>query len=116
MFSRLASFVFVFALAVSVQAGGLRRDDWDTPDQQCTTGHVQCCDSVQSSDQDAVTAIAKSLGIVLPNVAVQVGLTCSPISLLATGGTACTAQTVCCEKNDFDGFIAIGCNPINIGK
>ncbi|KAG6848183.1 hypothetical protein H0H93_002593 [Arthromyces matolae] len=73
MFSRLASFVFVFALAVSAQASVFRRDDWDHTDQQCKTGHIQCCNSVQSSDQDAVTAIAKSLGIVLPNVAVQVG-------------------------------------------
>ncbi|KAG6834162.1 hypothetical protein H0H93_011485 [Arthromyces matolae] len=106
---RLAIFAFVFAIAAS--ASVVQRRDGG---QQCTTGPIQCCDSVQHSDQDAVTAIAKALGIVLPNVAIPVGVTCSPISLLGIGGNTCNAQTVCCEHNDFDGLIALGCSPINI--
>ena len=40
------------------------------------------------------------LGIVLDGVTAQVGLTCSPISVIGVGsGSACSAQAVCCENN-----------------
>ncbi|KAI0048150.1 fungal hydrophobin [Auriscalpium vulgare] len=62
----------------------------------CSTGPVQCCNSVQ------------------PNLDVIVGITCSPITVIGVGGDSCTQQTVCCENNNFSGIIAIGCTPINI--
>ncbi|KAJ8497099.1 hypothetical protein ONZ45_g12192 [Pleurotus djamor] len=78
------------------------------PASQCTTGDIQCCNSVQSSKSDAVGLILGLLGVVLGAVEVLVGLNCSVL------GGSCNAQTVCCENNSFGGLIAIGCSPVNI--
>ncbi|KAK0469244.1 hydrophobin [Desarmillaria tabescens] len=83
---------------------------------QCSTGPVQCCDSVQSSKSGGLVAtLLGLLGINLGSADVPVGLTCSPLSVIGIGGNSCSAQTVCCENNSFNGLIAIGCTPINIG-
>ncbi|KAL4253642.1 hypothetical protein AB1N83_012983 [Pleurotus pulmonarius] len=84
------------------------------PASQCTTGPVQCCNSVQKADSPSVTSILGLLGIVLSSVDVLVALTCSPLTVIGVGGTSCSAQTVCCENNNFNGLIALGCIPINL--
>ncbi|KAF4577445.1 hypothetical protein EYR36_005434 [Pleurotus pulmonarius] len=71
------------------------------PASQCTTGPVQCCNSVQKADSPSVTSILGLLGIVLSSVDVLVALTCSPLTVIGVGGTSCSAQTVCCENNNF---------------
>ncbi|KAF7422182.1 hypothetical protein PC9H_010337 [Pleurotus ostreatus] len=81
---------------------------------QCNTNNIQCCNSVQRSDAPVFTGLFGLLGIVLQGV-VPIGLACSPISVIGIGGISCDAQTVCCENNNFNGLIAIGCTPINIG-
>ncbi|KDQ26241.1 class I hydrophobin superfamily [Pleurotus ostreatus PC15] len=80
---------------------------------QCNTNKIQCCNSVQSSDAPLLTGLLGLLGIVLQGV-IPIGVTCSPISVIGIGGNSCSAQTVCCENNTFNGVIAIGCTPINI--
>nr|CAA12392.1 POH2 hydrophobin [Pleurotus ostreatus]CAA74987.1 hydrophobin [Pleurotus ostreatus] len=84
------------------------------PASECKTGPVQCCNSVQSSKSPAASLLLGLLGIVLQGVAVPVGLTCNPITVIGVGGNSCSAQTVCCENNNFSGLIAIGCTPINL--
>ncbi|PBK98610.1 hypothetical protein ARMGADRAFT_584951 [Armillaria gallica] len=54
------------------------------------------------------------LGVVLSDVTALVGITCTPITIVGVGSTACSQQTVCCQNNTFNGLIAIGCVPINI--
>ncbi|EJC98269.1 fungal hydrophobin [Fomitiporia mediterranea MF3/22] len=85
------------------------------PASQCYTGHIQCCNSVQSASDPAVTTLLGLLGIVLSDLDVLVGLTCTPISVIGAGGNSCSAQPVCCQNNNFNGLIAIGCTPINLG-
>ncbi|THU98549.1 fungal hydrophobin [Dendrothele bispora CBS 962.96] len=82
---------------------------------QCNTGPIQCCNSVQSASSNAVGLLLGLLGVVLGDANVLVGVTCSPISVIGVGGNSCTAQPVCCENNNFNGIIAIGCTPINLG-
>ncbi|KAH6907288.1 hydrophobin-319 [Coprinopsis sp. MPI-PUGE-AT-0042] len=96
-------------LAIAAPTGGT------PPSQQCSTGSVQCCDSVQAANSPGVGLLAGLLGIVLGPITGQVGLTCSPIDVLGIGGNSCTAQTVCCTGNSFSGVIVLGCSPINIG-
>ncbi|PPQ87943.1 hypothetical protein CVT25_001128 [Psilocybe cyanescens] len=89
-------------------------DNGGIPVSQCNTGDIQCCNSVQKADSNAVTALLGLLGIVLQDVTALVGLTCSPLSVIGIGGSSCTAQPVCCTNNSFNGLIALGCTPINI--
>ncbi|OCB86232.1 fungal hydrophobin [Sanghuangporus baumii] len=81
---------------------------------QCNTGELQCCDSVQSSSSNAIAALLSILGVVLQGVDVPVGVTCSPITVVGAGSAGCDAAPVCCENNNFNGLISLGCTPINI--
>ncbi|KAK7472098.1 sc3 hydrophobin [Stygiomarasmius scandens] len=85
-----------------------------TQASQCNTGNLQCCNSVQSANDPAVTTLLGLLGIVVQSVDALVGITCSPISVIGIGGNSCNAQPVCCQNNNFNGIIAIGCTPVNI--
>ncbi|KAL1680618.1 fungal hydrophobin-domain-containing protein [Schizophyllum commune] len=84
--------------------------------QTCSSGPVQCCQSVQKSNSGGLLGvILKLLGIVLGEVT-DIGLHCTPINVLGGGGNQCSAQTVCCKDNSYSGHgINIGCSPINIG-
>ncbi|KAF8993780.1 hydrophobin-315 [Cyathus striatus] len=95
------------ALATLAAATPVARDT-------CTTGSLQCCNSVSTAGDSAVAKLLGLLGIVVQDVTAIVGLNCSPISVIGVGGDSCTAQSVCCTNNSFNGLIAIGCTPINI--
>ncbi|KAL9709224.1 hypothetical protein Ac2012v2_007578 [Leucoagaricus gongylophorus] len=77
---------------------------------QCNSGSVQCCNKTSFGGDPAVNLIARRLGIALP-ANIVVGLTCSPLSVIGIGGNNCNTQPVCCQNNNFNGLIAVGCNP-----
>ncbi|PAV14910.1 hydrophobin [Pyrrhoderma noxium] len=81
---------------------------------QCNTGPVQCCNSVEPASSGLVGTLLSLLGVVLEDLNIDIGVTCSPISIIGVGGSDCNASPVCCENNNFNGLIAIGCVPINI--
>ncbi|KAL0956188.1 hypothetical protein HGRIS_002347 [Hohenbuehelia grisea] len=81
---------------------------------QCNTGPIQCCNSVQKASAPSAALLLGLLGIVLQDVTALVGITCSPLSVIGVGGNSCSAQPVCCQNNSFHGIIALGCVPINI--
>ncbi|KAH8109101.1 hydrophobin, partial [Phellopilus nigrolimitatus] len=81
----------------------------------CDTGSLQCCQSVQSAGSPSAANLLGLLGVVAQGVDVPVGITCSPISVIGVGGDSCTADPVCCENNTFNGVVALGCTPINVG-
>ncbi|KAI0065202.1 fungal hydrophobin [Artomyces pyxidatus] len=137
MFSRLAV-IFVYALIGLAVLSAAKPAPWGAPTttppvtttttvtvtappvtttlpvNSCTTGPVQCCNTVESASNPVVSIILGLLGIVLDGVDVIVGITCTPINIIGIGGNSCTAQTVCCENNNFSGIISIGCSPISI--
>ncbi|KAF9267210.1 fungal hydrophobin, partial [Marasmius fiardii PR-910] len=80
----------------------------------CSTGPVQCCNSVQSSDAASVAGLLALVGAVVGPVTAQVGVTCNPISVIGAGINTCKGQTVCCEDNNFNGVVALGCNNVGI--
>ncbi|GLB42272.1 putative hydrophobin [Lyophyllum shimeji] len=110
MFARISTFFLLFFLALCASATVLPRTDGN----QCNTGTIQCCNSVQQASDPAVGLLAGLLGIVLGPITGQVGLTCNPISVIGVGGNSCSAQPVCCTGNSFSGLIVLGCTPINI--
>lgn len=92
---------------------------------QCTTGPVQCCNSVGTADDSVIGLILGLLGIVLGD-GVLAGVGCSPITVIGASSSSwfvlsllfnfnywpdySSAQTVCCEDNS-SSLISIGCIP-----
>ncbi|PFH47731.1 hypothetical protein AMATHDRAFT_77057 [Amanita thiersii Skay4041] len=113
MQSRVAAlFCFLF-FATFVSATAVPRTDSPTG---CTTGSLQCCNSTEDSQNLSLgtNLLLGLLGVIVGDLVGLVGLTCSPITVIGTGGTSCNAQTVCCTDTSFNGLIALGCTPINI--
>ncbi|KAK0434475.1 hydrophobin [Armillaria borealis] len=109
MFARLSTFTLL-ALPLLATATAIPRDS-----ATCASGTAQCCQSTQSPTSASMQTLAGLLGIVLGGLTGNVGLTCSPITVLGLGTNQCTNQVVCCQNNTFNGLIALGCNPINVG-
>ncbi|KAF4618942.1 hypothetical protein D9613_010138 [Agrocybe pediades] len=80
----------------------------------CSTGALQCCQSVQSASSQPAASLLGLLGVVVGDVTAQVGLTCNPITVIGVSGNSCSAQPVCCENNSFNGIVALGCTPVNL--
>ena len=74
MFSKLA---VVTSLAILAAATPMP----NVPASQCTTGPIQCCNSVQKASDPSVSKLLGLLGIVVQDVTALVGVTCSPISV-----------------------------------
>ncbi|KAG7442220.1 fungal hydrophobin [Guyanagaster necrorhizus] len=85
-----------------------------TTGSQCNTGSLQCCNSIQPATSSHVASLLGLPSIVLQDLDVNVGVTCSPITVIGLGGNSCTEQTVCCDNDSFNGVIALGCTPINV--
>ncbi|EIW83013.1 fungal hydrophobin [Coniophora puteana RWD-64-598 SS2] len=81
---------------------------------QCNTGSAHCCNSVKQASDKSMTDMLGLVGIVLEDVTGQIGVDCSPLDLLSSGGGQCNQHPVCCTDNQFNGFINLGCSPINI--
>uniref|UniRef100_A0A0W0G013 Hydrophobin n=1 Tax=Moniliophthora roreri TaxID=221103 RepID=A0A0W0G013_MONRR len=78
---------------------------------ECSTGPIQCCNSIQAANSPVAAGLLGLLGIAVQSYS---GITCTPISVLSLGGNSCTSQTVCCENNNFNSVITLGCTPINV--
>ncbi|KAL0948211.1 hypothetical protein HGRIS_010817 [Hohenbuehelia grisea] len=108
MYARTAT---LLALPLLAAATAIPRTE---PAGQCNTGSIQCCNSTKKASDPVVGILAGLLGIVLGPITGQVGLTCTPLSVIGLGGNSCTAQPVCCTGNSFNGLIVLGCSPINL--
>ncbi|KAJ7271486.1 fungal hydrophobin [Mycena rebaudengoi] len=69
------------------------------------------CDSVVSSPSAAASAVGAVLGLDLSGLNVDVGLGCSPITVI---GNNCGSKSVTCDapEEQWGGLIAINCIPI----
>ncbi|KAG1722210.1 hydrophobin [Suillus lakei] len=109
MFARFFAVASLALLAVATSPLALR-------DGQCNTGDIKCCQS--STSTSTYNSVARSVGLVeiAAEVIGAVGLNCSPITAIGTGGGAtCSQQPMCCSGNQMNGLVNIGCTPINLG-
>ncbi|KAF5356483.1 hypothetical protein D9757_012563 [Collybiopsis confluens] len=106
-FALVSAALATLAVATPAPRGG-------EPASSCTTGPVQCCNTVTTASNPAAAGILSLLGIVLQDLTVAVGLTCSPISVIGVGGSGCKAQAVCCQDNSHGTLISIGCVPVQL--
>ncbi|KAJ4490712.1 hydrophobin 1 [Lentinula aciculospora] len=117
MFSSLLKMVSFAVLATAVVASPAYNGiEWNgggstttVPQNECSTGNQQCCQSVQMSNAAGVATLLGLLGIAAPGTNVPVGLTCNSIA-----GSGCQAQAVCCTDNAHGGLISIGCLPLQL--
>ncbi|KAL4068477.1 hydrophobin [Scleroderma yunnanense] len=107
MFARVFAVASLALLAVAnpIARGG-----------SCSNGSISCCQQTQEASTFFNQLLA---GNVLANVGASVsglvGLQCSPITAVGLGsGCQANQQSVCCDKNNFNGLINVGCTPINI--
>ncbi|KAF7796555.1 hypothetical protein EIP86_007735 [Pleurotus ostreatoroseus] len=78
------------------------------------TPTTACCSSIVTSGSDEGIAALKSISVVLSDLNVPVGLTCSPITVIGVGsGSSCSGTTVNCS-NGIDNGIGIGCAPVTL--
>ncbi|KAJ7323494.1 hydrophobin [Mycena albidolilacea] len=92
-----------------------RSDREATTLSQCPTGDAQCCDSVDSVQSAAVTALLGVLGIAVSDNTITAGLSCAPIVVIGVGGgDKCALSPVCRSNNDFNGLVSLGCTPISL--
>ncbi|KAJ2917058.1 hypothetical protein MD484_g3343, partial [Candolleomyces efflorescens] len=116
MLSRVAAIFTILFMTIFASASAIDLVARTDPPPQlptCSTGPIQCCNSVQSNvNNPIVKLIVGLLNIVVPIVPL-VGITCSPV-LSILQANACTGQTVCCSNNNFNGVINLGCSPISI--
>ncbi|KAI0694083.1 fungal hydrophobin-domain-containing protein [Cerioporus squamosus] len=107
MFAKLITISALAILAAATPA--------PAPDASCSTGPIQCCNTVTKASDPAAAGILASIGVVVQDINALVGLTCSPVTVIGVGtGDSCDAQTVCCENNSFGSLISIGCLPVTL--
>ncbi|KAF9467662.1 fungal hydrophobin-domain-containing protein [Collybia nuda] len=122
MFSRVsAAFLFFLVALVTLAAATATTTiavpapgPTPLPASQCGTGNLHCCNALERADDSVVGLLLGLLGVVIQGVEALVGINCSPIDILGIGQNECHDQPVCCQNNDFEGLIVIGCVPINI--
>ncbi|EJD00379.1 fungal hydrophobin [Fomitiporia mediterranea MF3/22] len=108
MFSKFAALASLALLAVATPTPG------GEPASQCSTGPVQCCNTVTTAGDPAAAGVLALIGVVVQDLTVPVGLTCDPITVIGAGGSGCSANPVCCEDNSHGGLISIGCVPVDL--
>ncbi|KAF5351085.1 hypothetical protein D9756_008354 [Leucocoprinus leucothites] len=111
MFSKIALFVTsAFVLAAVAAPGG------PIGGSSCNAGPVQCCNTVQSAKDSSgpLQALLGLIGVNLADTTANIGVTCTPLSVIGVSGNGCSAQSVCCENNSFKGVVALGCTPVNV--
>ncbi|KAK7471932.1 hypothetical protein VKT23_000037 [Stygiomarasmius scandens] len=79
---------------------------------QCSTGSTYCCQRTSKAGLESI--LLGLLGILGIHPDVDIGVSCSPLSIIGIGGNSCTQQPVCCDNNSLKGGVAIGCSPINL--
>ncbi|KAE9394054.1 fungal hydrophobin [Gymnopus androsaceus JB14] len=110
------AFVSAALATLAVATPNFSRGDGDSctqPASSCSTGPIQCCNSIQQATSSSCTSILGLLGLLISDPTVLVGLNCSPVTVVG-GVSTCSANAVCCEDNSHGGVISIGCVPVTL--
>ncbi|KAF5315365.1 hypothetical protein D9619_007110 [Psilocybe cf. subviscida] len=113
---KLATFTTLIAAATLAAATATpikRFGGSDGPKDQCNTGSLLCCNTVQPASSQQASNLLGLLGVVVGDLTTKIGITCSPVQAIGIGSNSCAIQPVCCKDNSFSGVIAVGCTPIN---
>ncbi|KAF9489916.1 fruit body specific hydrophobin [Pleurotus eryngii] len=111
MFSIRISTVVLAASVILAVASPITNTE--SPVNQCNTGPIECCKTVQSASEAAHSGV---LGVLDLFAGIQglVASNCSPLEVVGVSGTSCSSQAVCCTGTSFNGLANVGCSPINL--
>ncbi|KAI0764934.1 fungal hydrophobin-domain-containing protein [Fomes fomentarius] len=84
------------------------------PGGGCSTGPVQCCNTVDNAESPSTATLLSLLGIVVQGVDVLVGMNCSPVNVIGAADGSCSTNAVCCQNNNVGGLVSIGCVPVDL--
>ncbi|KAF9463881.1 hydrophobin [Collybia nuda] len=108
MFSKitiLAALSFALSVAAAPSAGQYK----------CNTGAAYCCNETRQAQTVTDAKTKAIIAAVAQGFTGTIGQNCSPITGLGVGGGAsCSQKPVCCENNQMNGLVVIGCTPIDI--
>ncbi|KAI0740335.1 fungal hydrophobin-domain-containing protein [Earliella scabrosa] len=79
---------------------------------QCSTGPVQCCNTVAESDSEEGKALLGLLNVDVSDIKGLVAAQCSPITVVGAGRSECSSHAVCCQNNNTGGLVSVGCVPV----
>ena len=77
---KLAAFTTLFAAATLAAADG--------PTNQCLTGSLQCCQSVQAANSPQAAILSTLFGVAVGSISGLAGITCTPVTGIGASGTA----------------------------
>ncbi|KAE9394951.1 hydrophobin 2 [Gymnopus androsaceus JB14] len=83
--------------------------------EDCTTGALECCQTVELASNPSTYQLLGLLGIVPNDLNVLVGINCTPIPFVdGVVLGVCNDNPVCCEDNNTNPYvpISIDCVPV----
>jgi hypothetical protein len=84
-------------------------------ESDCETGSLQCCNSVhKASDPEITNMLGPLSGILYPDPNTNVGVACTPLSVIGLNSNSCTAQPACCGNLVISGLLTSPCTPFQI--
>ncbi|KAF8350492.1 hydrophobin-251 [Amanita rubescens] len=107
MFARIFTLLSALAIAAPVVSAVPTFGNGNS----CSTGTIQCCQSIQSAHSHEVAELIGSVGGSLNGITGTVGINCVHIGAVTN---SCTAQTACCTGGRTIGLVAVGCSPISL--
>ena len=81
-----ANILALSALAILAAANPTPNGGQSNTSGSCSTGAIQCCQSVQAANSVAASTLLATLGVVVQDVTTPIGITCSPITAIGVGG------------------------------
>ena len=124
MLPKIASIVMLTTTTSTVALSLPHNPPYGMSNTQCSTGPVQCCESIAHPGSanhasmlqtlNGVRAL-KDLSEALQGNAFAFGVECMPFSAWGAGfESSCQGETVCCDHTANGGNTGVNCTPFNV--
>ncbi|PFH46910.1 hypothetical protein AMATHDRAFT_153465 [Amanita thiersii Skay4041] len=106
-------FILTASVAGCALAGSGRTHGTNTA-AACNTGPVECCNQLAPVHSAEGRQIAHMVGLDVGSLTGFIGADCTPITVGVSSGTNCRTSPVCCDHNNINGGVSVGCTPVNL--